>query len=71
MPLIGDDGSEFDWSVTGSATTGYRGHYLVRRPSSRSVEAEADSQPRKSRDEAIDWLRLEARARGFDARGIK
>jgi hypothetical protein len=71
MPLIADDGSEFDWSVTGSATTGFRGHYLVRRPTSRSVEAEADSQPRTSRDGAIDWLRFEARARGFDARGIK
>lgn len=71
MPLIGDDGTEFDWSITGSKTSGFRGHYLVRRPASRSVEAEADSQPRKSRDEAIAWLRLEARARGFDARGIK
>jgi hypothetical protein len=71
MPLMGDDGSEFDWSVTGSATTGFRGHYLVRRPSSRSVEAEADSQPHASRDRAVAWLHLEARARGFDARGIK
>jgi hypothetical protein len=71
MPLIADDGSEFDWSVTGSASAGFRGHYLVRRPSSRSVEAEADSQPCASHDQAVAWLRLEARARGFDARGIK
>jgi hypothetical protein len=71
MPLIADDGSEFDWSVTGSTTNGFRGHYLVRRPSSRSVEAEADSQPCPSRDQAVAWLRLEARDRGFDARGIK
>jgi hypothetical protein len=67
--LIGNKGSRFEWLVTGREG-GFAAHYCVSRPD-KSIEAEAFSSTVASRDEAIAWLLRSARARGFDARGIK
>ncbi len=67
--LISDDGSGFEWMVA-AIVGGLTAYYRVLRPD-RSIEAEEHSHPVLSRDEALAWLRRAARARGFDARGIK
>lgn len=67
--LISNDGSRFEWTL-GALAGGLSAYYRVLRPD-RSVEAEEHIRPVASREEALSWLRRAARARGFDARGIK
>jgi hypothetical protein len=67
--LISNDGTRLEWLIT-THDGQFTAHYRVLR-TDKSVEAESYSRKRSSRDGAIDWLRRCARARGFDARGIK
>ena len=67
--LLNDQGDRLEWLVT-THDGRFIGYYRVLR-AGKTNEAEAFSRKKDSRDEALDWLRRQARARGFDARGIK
>jgi len=69
--LLASDGSALEWEIAGSGRSGYSGFLKVIPPAGAAAEAEAYKSLFASRDDAIDWLRANARARGFDARGIK
>jgi hypothetical protein len=69
--LLSSDGSSLEWEIAKAAKTGFSAHLKVTPPGRTSAEAESYKGDFASRDDAIAWLRSQARARGFDARGIK
>jgi len=69
--LLASDGSTLEWEIVGTAKSAFTVSLKVIPPAGTAVEAEAHKALFASRDDAADWLRANARARGFDARGIK
>ena len=65
------DGSALEWEIVETARSGFHGFLKVIPPTGTAAEAEAHKALFASRDDAAAWLRANARARGFDARGIK
>lgn len=70
MRIVAGDGSEFGYEISAAGRRGYHAHYRIRAAGRSEPEAEAQSRAFASRDQALAWLRGEARARGFDVRGI-
>ena len=67
--LLNDQCDRLEWLVTAHDGR-FIGYYRVLQ-AGKTNEVEAFSSKKDSRNGALDWLRREARARGFDARGIK
>jgi len=67
--LLNDQGDRLEWLVT-AHDRHFVGYYRVLE-AGKKIEVDAFSRKQDSRDQALDWLRREARARGFDASGIK
>jgi hypothetical protein len=65
------DGRSLEWAIMGNAKTGFSSQLKVIQSGKILVEADACKSFFASRHEAIAWLRAEARARGFDASGIR
>jgi hypothetical protein len=65
------DGRALEWEIMGNAKTGFSSQLKVIPSGEASAEAEACKSFFASRDDAIAWLRAEARARGFDGRAIR
>jgi len=67
--LINDQADRLEWLIL--RLDGKSAGYYRVLPAGKTNEAEAFSPKMDSAEQALDWLRREARARGFDARGIK
>jgi hypothetical protein len=65
------DGRAVEWEIMGNAKTGFSSQLKVIISGEASAESETCKNYFASRDDAITWLRAEARARGFDGRAIR
>jgi len=69
--LLAADGSALEWDIAGTEKSGFNGFLKVLPPAGTVSEAEAHKGSFASRADAVAWLQVCARARGFDGRGIK